>query len=153
MSNGYIVTSGAALALSAATARTMVAVVAAANVTARLVEFGVSFDGVTSTAIPVLVELCDGSGGAAGTSTSQTPRQIRGNPRTVQCAGANTYTAGNEPTTLTVIKQWLVHPQTGIVVQFPLGREPEHAGAGGLMIRLTAPATVNARGYLEFEEG
>ena len=45
-------------------------------------------------------------------------------------------------------------PQTGMVIQFPLGREPEQTvTADALCIRCTAPATVNAAGYLEFEEG
>lgn len=151
--NGYILTSGAsAVALSAATAKTILGVVAASAVTARLTEFGVSFDGATSTAVPVLVELCDSTGAGAGTpGATPTPKQIRGAARTAQCTGGNAYSA--EPTTLTVIKQWLVHPQTGMVKQSPLGREEEHTGAGGLFLRCTAPATVNVRAYMEFEEG
>lgn len=153
MPAGYALTSGSsAVALSAATAKTILGVVAASNVAARVTEMGVSFDGVTSTAVPVLVELCDSTGATAGTpGATPTPKQIRGVARAAQATGGNAYSA--EPTTLTVIKQWLVHPQTGMVVQFPLGREPEHVGAGGLFIRCTAPATVNARAYLEFEEG
>lgn len=153
MAAGYSLTSGAsAVALSAATAKTILGVVAASNVTAKLTELGVSFDGVSATAVPVLVELCDSSGGAAGTpGATPTPKQIRGLARAAQSTGGNAYSA--EPTTLTVIKQWLVHAQTGMVLQFPLGREPEHVGAGGLFVRCTAPAAVNVRAYLEFEEG
>lgn len=148
---GYTVQTTADVALSAATAKTILGVVAAANVTARLTEIAVSFDGVTSTAEPVTVELCRGDGTGAGTSTSQTPAQVRGFTRTVQCSGARNYSA--EPTTLTVLKRWLVHPQTGMMAQFPLGREVEHTGAGGLFLRLTAPAAVNAQAHMEFEEG
>lgn len=151
MSAGYTVQTTADVALSAATAKTIVGVIAASGVSARATEIGVSFDGVTATAEPVTVELCRGDGTGAGTSTSQTPAQLRGFTRTVQCSGARNYSA--EPTTLTVLKRWLVHPQTGMAVQFPLGREVEHTGAGGLFLRLTAPATVNAQGYIEFEEG
>lgn len=149
----YSINSGSsAVALSAATAKTVLGVVAASAVTARLAELGVSFDGATATAVPVLVELCDSSGATAGTpGATPTPKQVRGATRTAQCTAGNAYSA--EPTTLTVIRQWLVHPQTGMVVQFPLGREPEHTGAGGLFIRCTAPATVNVRAYMEFEEG
>ena len=51
---GYTITSGtSAVALSAATAKTVLGVVAASNVAARLTEFGVSFDGATATAVPV----------------------------------------------------------------------------------------------------
>lgn len=153
MSAGYILTSGtSAVALSANTAKTVLGAIAAANVGLKLVEFNIEFDGVTANAVPVLVELCDSSGGGAGTpGATPTPRQIRGLTRAAQCTGGNAYSA--EPTTLTVIKQWLVHAQTGRIIQFPLGREPEHVGAGGLFIRCTAPAAVNVRAGLEFEEG
>lgn len=153
MSAGYTVTSGtSAVALSAATAKTVVGVVCASNVAARLVEAGVSFDGISGTAVPVLVELCDSSGAGAGTpAATPTPRQIRGATRAAQCTGGNNYSA--EPTTLTVLKHWFVHPQTARDFQLPLGREVEHVGAGGLFIRVTAPATVNVRAYMEFEEG
>ena len=150
---GYTITSGtSAVALSAATAKTVLGVVAASNVAARLTEFGVSFDGAPATAVPVLVELCDSTGATAGTpGATPTPKQVRGITRAAQATAGNAYSA--EPTTLTAIKQWLVHAQTGMVLQSPLGREVEHVGAGGLFLRITAPATVNVRAYMEFEEG
>jgi hypothetical protein len=151
MPAGYTVETTADVALTAATAKTILGIVAASGVACRLVEAGISFDGVSATAEPVTVELCRSSGAGAGTSTSQTPVQTRGATRTVQCSGARNYTA--EPTTLTVLKRWLLHPQTGMMHQLPLGREPEHTGAGGLFLRCTAPANVNAQAYMEFEEG
>lgn len=151
MPAGYTVETTADVALSAATAKTILAVVAASGIACRAVEIGVSFDGISGVAEPVTVELCRSTGATAGTTTSQTPLQTRGATRTVQCTGARNYTA--EPTVLTVLKRWLVHPQTGTMHQLPLGREVEHTGAGGLMLRCTAPATVNAQAYIEFEEG
>lgn len=152
MSGGYTIETTADVALTAATAKTILSVINAANSLIRLTEFGVSFDGVSSTAEPVTVELCSSTQAGAGTSTSQTPVQLRGPTRTVQATGARNYTA--EPTTLTVLKRWLVHPQTGIVLQFPLGREPEQTvTSDALCLRCTAPATLNAQGYMEFEEG
>lgn len=152
MSAGYTVETTGDIALTAATAKTILSVINAANSLIRLVEIGVSFDGVSGTAEPVTVELCSSTQATAGTSTSQTPVQCRGPTRTVQATGARNYTA--EPTVLTVLKRWLVHPQTGMVIQFPLGREPEQTvTADALCIRCTAPATVNAAGYIEFEEG
>lgn len=152
MAAGYTVETTTDVALSAATAKTILSVINAANSLIRLCEFSVSFDGTSGTAEPVTVELCSSTQATAGTSTSQTPVQIRGPTRTVQASGARNYTA--EPTVLTVLKRWLVHPQTGLVIQFPLGREPEQVTtADALCIRCTAPATVNAQGYIEFEEG
>lgn len=154
MPAGYTVETTADVALSAATAKTILSVIAAASKPLRVVEFGVSFDGTSATAEPVTVELCKSTQATTGTSTSQSPVQIRGATRTADASGARNYTA--EPTVLTAIKRWLVHPQTGIVIPFPLGREPETAiaaDAEALCLRLTAPATVNAQAYIEFEEG
>jgi hypothetical protein len=152
MAAGYTVETTADVALSAATAKTILNVIAGSNALVRICEIGVSFDGISSTDEPVVVELCSSTQATSGTSTSQSPVQMRGPTRTVQASGARNYTA--EPTVLTVIKRWLVHPQTGIIVQFPLGREPEQTTtADGLCIRCTAPAAVNAQGYIEFEEG
>jgi hypothetical protein len=152
MAAGYTVETNGDIALSAATAKTIMMVINAANSLIRVCEIGVSFDGVTSTNEPVTVELVNSTQATAGTSTSHTILQCRGPTRTVQATAARNYTV--EPTTLTVLKRWLVHPQTGLVIQFPLGREPEQVTtADGLGIRCTAPANVNVQGYMEFEEG
>jgi hypothetical protein len=152
MPAGYTAETNGDVALSAATAKTILNIINASNGTFLITELGVSFDGVSATAEPVTVELCSSTQAGAGTSTSHTIVQMRGPTRTVQATAARNYTA--EPTTLTVLKRWLVHPQTGIVIQFPLGREPQQVVTGdGLCLRCTAPATVNAQGYIEFEEG
>jgi hypothetical protein len=152
MAAGYTVESNGDIALTAATAKSILAVINAANALVRVTEMGVSFDGVSSTAEPVTVELCASTQATAGTSTAHTIAQSRGAPRTVQATAARNYTA--EPTALTVLKRWLVHPQTGIVIPFGHGKEPEQTTtADALIVRCTAPANVNAQGYLEFEEG
>ncbi len=149
-------TSGAAIALAAATAKTVMNVIAATNVVPTLVEAYLGFDGVTASAVPVLVDLCGSTQGAAGTTTSFTLVQTRGGQTQVSgCTSAVNYTA--EPTTLVVLKQWLVDPNKGgLLLQFPLGREHHGTGAAasmfkGLCLRCTAPAIVNVRGYLEVE--
>lgn len=152
MPAGYTVETTANVSLSAATAKTVLSVVCASNAPIRICEFGISFNGTSPTAEPVTVELCSSTQAGAGTSTSQSPVQIRGPTRTVQASGARNFSA--EPTTLTVLKRWLVHPQSGIVIQSPLGREPEQVvTADAICIRCTAPAAVSASGYIEFEEG
>ncbi len=152
MPAGYVVETTADVALTAATAKTVLSVVAASSKIFRVTEFGVSFDGVSATAEPVTVELMYSTQAGAGTSTSQTPVQIYGSTRTVEGTGARNFSA--EPTALTTWKRWLVHPQTGIELQFPLGREPEQTvTADGVVLRCTAPATVNCQAYLCWEEG
>lgn len=148
----YTVESNGDIALTAATAKTVLSVINAANSLIRIVEMHAGFDGVTSTAEPVTVELCSSTEAGAGTATSHTIAQVSGATRTVQATAKRNFTA--EPTTLTVLKRWLVHPQTSLTLQFPLGREPQqNTTVRALVLRATAPANVNFQGYLEFEEG
>jgi len=154
MAAGYTVLTIGSLALTAATAKTVLNLINAANSLVRIVELSVSFDGATATAVPAAVELCYSTQAGAGTpGTTPTVNQIRGATRTVQATVAQNYSA--EPTALTVWKRWLVPVFNGLlVVQFPLGREPEETvTADALAIRVTAPATVNCSAYIEFEEG
>lgn len=152
---GYVIETAGALALTAATAKTILNIISGANALNRLTELSVSFDGVTATAVPVLVELCYSTQATAGTPTGGTftPTQIRGATRTCQASGGRNYSA--EPTVLTTWKRWLVPAFNGLlVIQFPLGREPEQiVTADGMALRCTAPAAVNCHAYLEFEEG
>lgn len=153
MGTTYTVAATADIALSAATAKTVASVINSSAGLIRVTEFGVSFDGTSGSAEPVTVELCASTQATAGTpGSTPTPVRISGATRTAQAATALNYSA--EPTVLTVLKTWLVHPQTGIVIQFPLGREPQqNTGSNALSLRLTAPANVNCRAYLEWEEG
>jgi hypothetical protein len=148
----YTVESTGDIALSAATAKTVLQAINSANGILYIVEIGASFDGISATAEPVTVELTSCTQATAGTNTAHTIVQVSGATRTVQATAARAYTA--EPTVVTVLKRWLVHPQTGLIVQFPLGREPQqNTGSDALGIRCTAPATVNFQGYIEFGEG
>jgi hypothetical protein len=148
----YSVESNGDIALSAATAKSVLSVICAANAPIKVVEIGASFDGTSSTAEPVTVELCSSTEATAGTATSHTIATVGGVPRTAQATAKRNFTA--EPTVLTVLKRWLVHPQSGMVLQFPLGREPmQTTTSDALVLRCTAPAAVNFQGYMEFEEG
>lgn len=160
--NSYTVNTGsAAQALAAATAETLLYVLAGTANQPSLAELCVGFDGVTASAVPALVELCYGTAATNSTpgtgSTSFTPLQGRGWPaQTSQSTAANN--VSSEPTVLVSHRQWLVTPNGGLlIVQFPLGREPTGnvtASTTGKMlaVRATAPAIVNARGYVEYDE-
>lgn len=141
-----------AVALVAATAKTILNVIAASGKSFKVTEVAVGFDGVTSSAVPVLVELCRSTQAGAGSSSAVTPRRVSGDPNiTVDSTAAKNYSA--EPTTLTPMREWLLTPNGGLlVVPFPLGREAEAVVAQAIAVRCTAPAGVNVRGYIEFEE-
>jgi hypothetical protein len=157
MASGFAVkTATAATALAAATAKSILNAITGTR-ELNVCEFSVSFDGVTASAVPVLIELCNSTQATAGTpGTSPTPTPIR--PAT---GGASIFTAAEsysaEPTVLVPVKHWLLTPNGGLlVIQFPLGREYNtgtNTGVGkGAVIRCTAPAIVNVRGYIEVEE-
>jgi hypothetical protein len=161
--NAYVVHTGSsAIALAAATAKTVMYVNSPAANQPSFTEIGIGFDGVTATNAPVLAELVYGtkaSNSTPGTaSTTFTPLQLRGWPGQASAqAAANNCTT--EPTVLTAIKQWLIRPDGGLlVIQSPLGREPTALASGAAIsgiqvgLRLTAPQIVNTRSYLEFEE-
>lgn len=150
---GYSIITGGAVALTAATAKTILGVKAHANSGAQLKSFEVAYDGVTSSAVPVLVELCYATfaTNAPGTaSTSVTPAQVYGRVLTAGFTAGKTWTT--EPTALTVLKEWLMAPDKGLVMyQFPLGQEPDTALGEGLVLRCTAPAGVNVRASMNVE--
>ena len=146
----YDAVTGGAVALSAATAKTILGWKAHANSGLLLCDYEVSFDGVTASAVPVLVEICycTWATNAPGTnSTSVTPVQRSGRVLTVGATAGKTWTA--EPTVISVIREKLLTPNGGLVMfNYPLGTEPDCALGEGFAIRCTAPATVNVRGSM-----
>lgn len=148
----YNVPTGGAVALAAAAAKTILGVKAHANSGLLLKQGSVFFDGVTAAAVPVLVELCYctwATNGPGTASTSVTPVQVNGRVLTAGFTAGKAWTT--EPTALTVLEEKLIHPQAGEEYQIPLGDEYDCALAEGFAIRLTAPAIVNARGFLKVQ--
>jgi hypothetical protein len=146
------------LVFSAATgAKTALNTIAPAGHGLAVVEIGVSFNGVTASDAPALVELCTSTQVGAGTSAGSTPTviQTRGKATSgsAPTAGHN-YTA--EPTTLVSVRQWLISPNGGVLIYpLPLGREVECESSGGtikaLCIRVNTSATVSLYAYMKVE--
>ncbi len=119
-------------------------------------EFAVSFDGVTATAVPVLVTLNQSTQATAGTAGGSTViTQVRGRLTSGSAPTmGSAYTAQN--TVLTIVKSWYVPAFMGqYTYQAPLGREVECDSSGGtikaLSIVTTPAAAVNVTGYMEVE--
>lgn len=151
----YSLVTGTPFAAPAAV-HTLLNAIAPAGHGLTLVELSVSFDGVTASAVPVLVELCTSTQAGAGTSgVAPTITQVRGRATGGSApTGGSNYTA--EPTTLVCIKRWYVPAfMGGHMYQLPLGREVECDSSAGtikaLAVRITPPATVNAIAYMEVE--
>lgn len=146
------------LTFSAATgAKTALNVIAPAGHGLALVEFGISFAGVTASDVPAVVELCTSTQGAAGTSAGSVPTVVQTRGR---ATGGSAPTAGHnytaEPTTLVSIRQWYVSPNGGVLIYpVPLGREVECDSSGGtikaLCLRVNTTATVSLLAYMEVE--
>jgi len=146
---GYSATVGAAVALSAATAKSILTVLAPAQFGVDLLGFTISLDGATSTAVPTLWELCALDGTTAGTSTAGTVRQESGRAITAGFTTAYNFTA--EPTVLTVLDGDYIPSFNGLVIRdYPFLSGPDNDVSKGFALRLTAPATVNARAAFRF---
>lgn len=153
MKAGYSVNTTAAVALVAATAKTVLGVRTGATFGIDLRGFSVGFDGVTASAVPVLIELCHATFNTNPPGTNSTSRTIVQNAGRVMASGmtaASNWTA--EPTTLTVVREFLLTPNGGLVI---VELAPDKGYDGGLSegfaLRLTAPAAVNVRASLDFE--
>lgn len=155
ISAAYSLVSGTPFAMTAG-AKTFMMAIAPAGHGLALTEFSVSFDGVTSSAVPALVELVSSTQAGAGTSgVTPTITQVRGRTTSGSApTGGGNYTA--EPTVLVSLKRWYIPQYNGVfVLQLPLGREIECDSSGGtikgLGIRINVTANVNVVGYMEVE--
>lgn len=138
----------AEVALTAATTKTVIQVAAPASQRLILKSWGISFDGVSSTAEPVQVELLRQT--TAGTMTSLTPVRRSAGSETVQATAQHTATV--EPTAGDVLDSVEVHPQGGYKEIVPFDGRIEVPGGTRIAVRATAPAAVNARAVLTWEE-
>lgn len=145
----FSITTEGEVALAGATAKTVLQVAAPANQRVAVRSFGVSFDGISGSAEPVLVELLRQT--TAGTMSACTEVvEDDSLPETVQAVGQRA--ASVEPTAGSVIRSYEVHPQSGIERVFGPDEEIIVKGGGRLGLRLTAPAAVNAAAFFSLEE-
>jgi hypothetical protein len=137
------------IALVAATAKTILQLVAPANQRLLLVGLGISFDGTTSTDEPVTVELVKQSD--AGTSSAATPVRD-GDPgsETIQTTARKNATA--EPTSTDVLRRYQIHPQGGGHERVFDADAIPIPGGTRLGLRCTAPQAVNATAFMVSEE-
>jgi hypothetical protein len=150
---GYVALTEGAVALAAATAKTVLGVKGHANFGVDMKGFWVDFDGVTASALPVLCEFgyCSWATNAPGTaSTSVTVNQVYGRVTTAGFTAGKTWTT--EPTTITVLDAFTLDPNKGLFrYDWSLGESPDANPTEGYILRLTAPATVNARAGFRIE--
>lgn len=138
---------GAPVALVAATAKTVLSVIAPAQFGVDLRKYRLGFDGVTASAIPVVVELVTWT--TDGTGTAGTVVQTSG--RSITAGFTTKYNYSAEPTTPTLVDRFTLTPNGGtIVYDFPYGDSPDTAVSNLIGIRCTAPAAVNVNATMWF---
>jgi len=120
-----------------------------------IVEIGFSVDSaVAAQAIGVELYAVTTIGSPAGTSFAPVLVQ-RGTGSAAQ-TGSALINLSTPPSVVEVIKDWFVPPTGLLVVQFPLGREPQSFPSGqriGLQyVNPSGGSTSNFRAYIEFEE-
>lgn len=148
---GYTLTNAAAVGLVAATAKSVLSVIAPAQFGIDLKKVRLGTDGVTASALPIHVELCRSTQAGAGTSgTAVTVNQAYGPTITAGFTGGSNFSA--EPTVLTALESWLVDPNKSTVLyDYPLGDTYDTTVSQAFVIRCTAPAAVNVRCTMVFE--
>jgi hypothetical protein len=135
--------------LVASTAKSVIRLKAPTNQRVKVLGYGFYFDGTSNSAQPVQIQI--GRISADGTFTAETP--LPNEPELTETfqtvVGIN---ASAEPTYSGYLKTWTVHPQLGYEYLAPLGQEIIVNGGGMLGFVVNAPAAVDVRGYVMFEE-
>ena len=144
--------------------RTMLQIAASATVPMTLVEWGISFDGIIATSVPIQVELFTTTVAATmSTALAATDVVLFSTPLdTTSVSGIQYGTTTSAFATAAVtegtvanarmLDMQLIAPTTGYVKQWPLGREPVCPPAKYIRVRVTAGVTVNAYIYLIWSE-
>lgn len=146
---GRLSTEGA-FNLAASTTKTVLQLIAASNHRVLVTRIELSFQGVSAVEPPVLVDILRQT--SAGTATAATPRKLNdSDDETLQTTGSKNATV--EPTAGDILENFYVHPQGGIVLDFP---DPIPVKGGGrLGLRCTpggTPATLPVQATIYFDE-
>lgn len=137
----FTIKNAAAVALVAATAKTVLYLKAGANLPLDVSEWWTEFDGTSGSAVPVLVELLRFTTDCTVTSATPTSKGSILNAATAYFTGGSN--ASVEGTAGDVLYRHNVPPTAGKHVMFPLGDEIQVGKGERLGIRITAPAGVN----------
>ncbi len=161
--NGPMPTTAAQAAVTTGNAiKTMLQVKSSASIIARIVEWGISFDG-SAAATPIKCELMETD--VAATVTASVVADITkygagalegGDPTTnlIQVGTAATGYTSTAEGTITAVRMFdvqFIAPTNQYVKQWPLGREPVIAVSKFGRIRVTAGAAVNCYCYVIIE--
>jgi hypothetical protein len=159
---GPMPTTAALAPVSTGTAiKTLMQIATPSTKSLYVVEWGISFDGVTPTNAPIKCELIDTAAIAATVTAYVAADVIKLNrpsdEATAMTLGtsASGYNASAEGTIVATrpLDVQYINPTGGYIKQFPLGSEPEVAVSRFLRVRVTAASgSVNAYPYVVWAE-
>jgi hypothetical protein len=147
MANGIYVATNSGMA-TGTSAKTLIELATTATMRATVLSWWVEFEGVSGTATPITVKIRRGS--AAITGTSLTVRQYTDKYDAAATTARHTATA--EGTATDTLETHYVHPQSGILIQYPMDREIQIPINGFLRLEVTAAASVNAAAGIVWQE-
>jgi len=149
----YELPTGAAVALSAGVAKTVLCVIAPAQFGIDLLGFTIAFDGVTASAVPVLVELMTSTLATNSTpgTNNTTGTVVQTGGRAITAGFTGFYASTSEPTVLTAFYRTTLSPNGGMFTyDVPRDANPDTAVSAGIVMRCNAPAAVNVNAEFRF---
>jgi hypothetical protein len=114
--------------------KTLMELQTAATSRAIIASWWVEFNGTTAANAPILVELVRASAGITGTTVTA----VKYKDFAPAALTTVKHTASVEGTPTDVLETHYVSPTSGLILQYPLGREPEVPISGFLRLRVTA---------------
>jgi len=134
-------------------AKTVFTVSAPSNQRLKIKGIEIFGKGTSNTDTPAKVELMTYASISGGTAGSVTTSKVDGDMgETVQATIAGNYSAEPTYTTGVTVRTWDVHPQTGLVVYFPLHDEIKIKGGAGFALRATQAQADTMSFNLIYEE-
>lgn len=129
---------------------TVLQILAGTNRPAKVAEIAASFKGTNNLAEPILVQLLRQT--TPGTASVCTPAKgADGDSNAIDVSGQKNFTV--EPTASDILKQWEVHPQTGLHFVAPVPDLLSAKGGTRIGLRVVTPgAGVKAVFTLEVDE-
>lgn len=151
----YVANTTAETLLASSSQKCLIRLIAPSSYQVKIKEWGVYFDGVSSVASPIVVQLCL-TDTSFGYYTSHTPTKRAGRPVACQSV-VQTMNTSSDPTIFSVLAIREVHPQAGYQEKFAYGEEPTLYGpttvAGSVVsLIVNSPTSVYALGEIVFEE-
>lgn len=124
-------------------ALTLLQLIAASNHKVLVDYISIAFAGISNTAAPIQVDILKQTTAGTGSGTTNSTIVKDGDwDETVQTTRLDTFSG--EPTASDVLYTLYVHPQGGLEITLPRGKEIQIPGGGRLGVRVTAGASVNA---------